>query len=106
MERQRLAIQVDHDPPIRSSTGSAATAQASTSVAPVITSAGFVQVELREPVDFTATATATLSQRHLSEDDLGWIFAAAQTLTQVISRKYLWIVGGAAGGAGDQCLQV
>src|SRR5579863_8226944 len=28
-------------------------------VAPVITSAGFVQVELREPVDFTDTATGT-----------------------------------------------
>ena len=30
-----------------------------TGVAPVITSAGFVQVELREPVDFTVTATGT-----------------------------------------------
>jgi hypothetical protein len=29
-----------------------------TAVAPVITSAGFVQVELREPVDFTVTGTA------------------------------------------------
>jgi hypothetical protein len=30
-----------------------------TGVAPVITSAGFVQVELREPVNFTVTATGT-----------------------------------------------
>jgi len=30
-----------------------------TTVAPVITSAGFVQLELREPVDFTVTATGT-----------------------------------------------
>jgi hypothetical protein len=41
---------------------SAATARAdttTTSVAPVITSADFVQVELREPVHFTVTATGT-----------------------------------------------
>ena len=30
-----------------------------TAVAPVITSAGFVQVELREPVDYTVTTTGT-----------------------------------------------
>lgn len=41
---------------------SPATARAditTTGVAPVITSAGFVQVELRQPVDYTVTATGT-----------------------------------------------
>jgi hypothetical protein len=37
----------------------AARADTAAGVAPVITSAGFAQVELREPVDFTVTATGT-----------------------------------------------